>query len=190
MLLHQPSVHLQEGATERRWHWQNSLVRLVTILTTKVRITASYYHATRYSIGLQKRIPRHHQKDWWVQRKFAKNCEGTAMRVSATGIPHTRTVTEGMYVCSYIRTYVCVYACMYVCLVRMHVVKHFFNLLTCKFSDFANPFLIFIFLSVAMVSRMLPSNALAMISKGHVGGRISTVWESPENVQDRYSTTC
>lgn len=119
MLLHQPSVHLQEGATERRWHWQNSLVRLVTILTTKVRITASYYHATRYSIGLHKRIPRHHQKDWWVQRKFAKNCEGTAMRVSATDIPHTRTVTEGMYVCSYIRTYVCVYACMYVWCVCM-----------------------------------------------------------------------
>ena len=84
----------------------------------------------------------------------------------------------------------CVCMHVHVCLVHMHVVKHFFNLLTCKFSDFANPFLIFIFLSVAMVSRMLPSNALAMISKGHVGGRISTVLESAENVQDRYSTAC
>ena len=96
------------------------------------------------------------------------------------------TVTEGMNVHSYIHT--CVYACT-VGLVCLHVLKHF-NLLTCKFSDFANPFLIFIFLSVAMVFRMLPSNALAMISKGHVGGRISTVLESAEKVQDRYSTTC
>ena len=61
-------------------------------------------------------------------------------------------------------------------------------LLTCKFSDFANPFLIFIFLSVAMVSRMLPSNAFAMTSKGHVEGRISTVCEQMQQDHQKLYT--